>query len=103
MNKGQTKRNFTEGFKLKVVRRIEEGEPVRAIAKELDVGNSLLYTWKSKLGSAKAKTNGAAPADNRHKDAIVYLRHARDTMGSVKKLNRSQLLTLLALDVLEGK
>jgi hypothetical protein len=57
-------------------------------------------------GSSGKKVHGNTKTGNEHHDAIIYLRHAqssimKETSGG-KKLNKSQLYTLLALNALQG-
>ncbi len=98
MTKGQKKRSYTEGFKLKAVRRMEEGERVKDICDDLKVGNSMLYMWRKKL-SRPSKTVGQGHGP---KDAIIYLRQARNRMTMKDVRNPICLLALMALTSLEG-
>ncbi len=50
-----SKRRFTREFKLTAVRRMQVGEPVARLARELEVGPGELYRWyheQERLGQA---------------------------------------------------
>ena len=40
-------RSFSREFKLKVVKRMEAGENVAALGRELDIQRPLLYRWRN--------------------------------------------------------
>jgi transposase-like protein len=39
------RRQFTPGFKTNIIRRIENGEPVNSVARELNIDQSNIYRW----------------------------------------------------------
>jgi transposase len=43
------RRFFSRGFKIAAVRRVTEGEPVRTVAEDLDIGVELLWRWKKRV------------------------------------------------------
>lgn len=127
------RRKFTLDFKRAALLKVEnrdKGVTVEAIAKELGVSTSQLYNWrdqvideaagiprtdKPKKKKSKKKIpikvivkpkNGKASV---MEDAIVYLRHARETMKKAITNDNTKLedpvypLVLLALNTLEGK
>lgn len=55
MSKGEI-RSFSRGFKLEAVRRIEAGENVSALARELEIKRAILYRWRDacRLGGPEA-------------------------------------------------
>ena len=52
-------RSFSREFKLKVVQRMESGENVAALARELDIQRPLLYRWRNafRTGGKRALRN----------------------------------------------
>jgi transposase len=50
------RRVFSEAFKLKIAKRIEGGEPVRALSNEFKIKRTVLYRWRD----AYRKSSGAA-------------------------------------------
>ena len=61
-------KKHTDEFKQAAVQRMLDGEPVREIAKDLKIVNSLLYTWRNKMeakrlsGGRKAEFGRPTPA-----------------------------------------
>jgi transposase len=56
-----SKRRFTREFKLTAVRRMQVGEPVARLARELEVGPGELYRWyheQEKLGAGAFMGSG---------------------------------------------
>ena len=51
---GLSRRKFTREFKLEAVRRLEQGEPVAALARALEVNPNLLYRWQLEYRQAPA-------------------------------------------------
>lgn len=103
----KTRRKYTEAFKRRAILRLEKGEPTAAIEKALKISSSMLYQWKRKL---KNSIRTQQPqVDNNLKEVIIYLHHARDAMfeelehGTIKRLLKSHVLTLLALYELTGE
>ena len=98
-----TKRKvYDEAFKSKILQRLEKGETVPALAEEHKLNQSMIYSWR------KARHTPEKPVLNT-RDAIIYLQHAQTAMnnelkqGKVKKLTKSNLLALLALQSLLGE
>ena len=55
----QKPRSFSREFKLKVVERMEAGENVSALARELDIRRPLLYRWRNAFrGGGKDALHG---------------------------------------------
>ena len=49
----KTRRSFTPEFKVEAVRRIaDQGKSLAEVARELDLGQSMLRAWKQALGAA---------------------------------------------------
>jgi hypothetical protein len=99
MTKGQKKRAFSVLFKTKAVARVERGELLTHVAKDIGVTSGVLSSWVKKTGQP-VKPSKMPPGPV--KDAIIFLRHARDTMNPKTKMTRGELLVLLALSTLEG-
>jgi|SRR6185437_1239348 len=51
MAKGR--RQFTAEFKLEAVRLVESGRPVSGVARELQIGSSMLRRWRRQYASAR--------------------------------------------------
>ena len=68
----ETRRSFDDEFKRQAVALMETGRPVRHLARELEVKDSMLSEWKSKFGSS---VNSTAPAPT--------------DLGSLQEENRS--------------
>lgn len=107
--------------KLDAVAAINSGSvTLPAAAKKLGVAPDTVTKWVngkdlgSPDGRKRGKNKAAAALSNGHaaelaqREAIAYLRHARDEInaelrdGRIKKLNQSHLLALLALEALGG-
>ncbi len=61
-----SKRRFTREFKLTAVRRMQVGEPVARLARELEVGPGELYRWyheQEKLGAGAFLGSGHKRAE----------------------------------------
>lgn len=43
------RRRFSREFKIAAVRRVMEGEPVGAVARDLDIGFRVLWSWKKRV------------------------------------------------------
>lgn len=43
------RRRFSREFKIAAVRRVNEGEQVGAVARDLDIGFRVLWTWKKRV------------------------------------------------------
>lgn len=43
------RRRFSRGFKIGAVRRVMDGEPAAAVARELNIGPELLSRWKKRV------------------------------------------------------
>jgi len=109
---------FSEEFKATAVRRALAGEKVETIAKEMGTTAYSVYNWKHRMAKSAVKPAAGkktAKATGKHlhedtavRDAILYLRNARASIqrdlneGKIKHLNDAQLLTMLALNVLEN-
>jgi transposase-like protein len=125
-------RKYSEDFKRKAVARMINGEPVTDIIKDLKVAGSQLYKWRQQMGQAGVEPrdkngelirkgpkqapapqiigNGVNGGDHgAAKEAIYYLRHAEQELtkelatGKVKRLPKSSLYSLLALQALSGE
>lgn len=110
------RRQYTAEYVAAALALAEEKGSVPAAAKELGIHEGALYKWrrlKKKAAPAatpktKAKANGNG---NGSHDAIVYLRHARDSIvEDVAKGNKGDgsfdfifAMLVLALRSLEGK
>jgi transposase-like protein len=51
---GLSRRKFTREFKLEAVRRLEQREPVAALARALEVNPNLLHRWRQEYRQAPA-------------------------------------------------
>lgn len=103
------RRVYDEEFKQAAIARMKK-EPVAAIAADLKVSDSMLYSWKAKKkGYKKGKVKNVAhfrklvnKAEGKSAgvhDAIVYLRKAR----AIEEPHLQVALGQLALAALEGK
>src|SRR5215471_16627304 len=43
------RRRFSREFKIAAVRRVSEGEPLRAVARDLNIGVELLWRWRKRV------------------------------------------------------
>ena len=99
----RTSKTRTPEFKAEIVKRFLAGEKATTLSSEIKQHPSAIYSWVNKARAGDApKSAGHAINGDAIRDAIIYLRHARDAMGQISKPTRSQLLTLLALSTLEG-
>lgn len=121
-----TRRIFTKAYKRRAVRRVEGGQSIMAVAKKLDVVDSVLRRWvkntkelghvSKERGSYKKKTpkskrmNGSKNGPKMPSImAIAYLRHARDAMVIQITQDPQRFddpvyrLTISALEALEGR
>ena len=115
-------KSYPQTFKDSIVQKIRSGERVKVVADKSGVHYSLVYAWMKKAGVAPAKKAKVVTDKFKHstesfkledaaktdmvRDAIIYLKHARREIlkgSSTGSLSRSNLLTLLALDTLEGR
>jgi transposase-like protein len=105
-------KKYTEEFKKNAVAMLNAngGEGAASVAAKLKIAPSMLYSWRKKAakGYQKPEAKKATGSASAHKDAIVYLRHAREDVnarlrgGTLKKMDKAHLLLLLALNVLGG-
>ena len=77
-------RSFSREFKLRVVQRIEAGENVSALARELTIKRGLLYRWRDtfRLGGPEALRLRGRPS----KAEAVLLASARSVAGKANDL-----------------
>jgi len=77
-------RSFSREFKLEVVRRIEAGENVSALARELTVKRAILYRWRDahRLGGPEALRLRGRPS----KAEASAMAVARSTAGKANDL-----------------
>lgn len=70
----RTKRHFTEEFKQEAIRQVQEsGKPKSHIARDLDIGEGLLYSWLKKYDEATAK--GLTPVElSEEKSELVRIK-----------------------------
>lgn len=117
---GRNRSYYSDEFKVEAVRRLREGELAPyALAKELGVSDVSLRTWlresekpddaaiRGKEGAnGRGDANGEGDAlAGAPMEAIGCLRHAKmeiDRKYTVAELQREHLLTLLAVDLLQG-
>lgn len=104
--------------KLEVAKAVKAGSmTAEAAAKKCDVTPITVRKWMrgDDIGPRGANGNGhssgkpqRSAGDAAQREAIAYLRHARDEIndelrdGRIKKLSQAHLLTLLALEALGG-
>ena len=72
---GLSRRQFTKGFKLAAVRRLEEGVSIAEVSRGLEVNPSVLQRWKKEF---RAGTGNAFPGNGK----------ARWSEGRVAELER---------------
>jgi transposase-like protein len=77
-------RSFSREFKLAVVRRIEAGENVSALSRELEVKRTILYRWRDayRLGGVEALRLKGRPS----KAGSVAMAAARGAAGKANDL-----------------
>lgn len=98
------RRQFTEEFKQRCVKRFRDGEKARVLIDELKVHDSTFYAWV-KAYSKKPKKHAKKLNGVRH-DALIYLRHARDAMTAHPERaidDDVYLFTNLALRAMENR
>ena len=80
----QEVRSFSREFKLRAVQRMEAGENVSALARELSVKRTILYRWRDawRLGGAKALRLRGRPS----KAEAVMMAAARGVAGKANDL-----------------
>lgn len=103
---------YSEELKRSAVARVMNGEKARDVAALLHASRASVDGWvrasRATTGAPIATKAAQGHADTVVRDAVLYLRHASAAImrqvnsGKVKKLDDAQLLTLLALNVLEG-
>jgi len=102
------RREYDEAYKDAALKRIEAGEKVAAVARELKVNDSVIYGWirvKREMTEPKQKPDTV----NNVRDAIVSLKQAEDMLnkriraGKLKKYDRIHLRMLDALKTLTGE
>jgi transposase-like protein len=126
MSTSDGKGRYPPLFKAEILNRVQNGELVSKIAKEKKMHYTTIYAWMHAKGikpqfprkvntKAKKASNGSAiekvevhrDHGGKVRDAILYLRHAKTEIlkevGNRSDMSRSQLLTLLALDALQGE
>jgi len=102
------KKHYTLDFKRRAVARLTNGEKPTEVAAKLKIADSMLYNWRKKLQLSEFKQKKPPQSTGDVKSAIVYLNHAKEEMtnelktGKLKKLSKSNLYALLALDSLEN-
>ena len=106
----KAKKKYSDEFKQKWVDEMgKRSTQIPQIAKEAGVPATILYRWRKEAGGGYIKSYKKPADKSTTHDAIIYLRYARDAMnkelreGKIKKLSKSNLLSLLALDVLSGE
>lgn len=103
------RKQYDDKFKRAAVERTRKGESAVEVAKELKIADSMLYSWRKKFAESTVPEPQPEKPGGRTKEAIVYLRHARDAMkdeinqGKVKHRLKSHLLMELALWTLSGE
>jgi transposase len=86
---GLSRRQFTKGFKLAAVRRLEEGVSIAEVSRGLEVNPSVLQRWKKEF---RAGTGNAFPGNGK----------ARWSEGRVAELERKIGQQALEIDFLKG-
>jgi len=104
------RREYDDVFKDAALKRIEAGEKVGAVAKDLKVSDSVIYGWiKRKRDMGDTATSKKPDTVNNVKDAIIYLKQAEALMikrirsGKIKAPDGIQLRMMLALKSLTGE
>ena len=78
---GKARRRFDEQFKREAVRFLEEtGRPVREVAEELKIGESMLHRWRQQYGTGAGEplTPSDAAELRRLRREVELLRQERD-------------------------
>jgi len=77
-------RSFSREYKLEVVKRMESGENISALARELKIKREVLYRWRDahRLGGPSALRLRGRPS----KSEAVALAESRSTAGKVNDL-----------------
>jgi len=116
---------YSQDFKRRVVARVQAGEAIPTIAREIEVGDAMIRRWaktvetgapdrhgygKANSGHPKPQVNASPPlgdgAWSNVMDAFLYLRNAEKELermqrtGEVRKLDDAHLLMMLALRAL---
>src|SRR3954447_22940056 len=86
---GLSRRQFTKGFKLAAVRRLEQGVSIAEVSRGLEVNPSVLQAWKKEF---RAGTGNAFPGNGK----------ARWSDGRVAALERKGGQQALEIDFLKG-
>jgi transposase-like protein len=102
------RRQFDLEFKRKAVARVINGESGEAVATDLNISPSMVYTWKRKLKKLDRKVK-KKKAPNKVASAIVLLQHARE--AAIQQVTEDPTrfddpvygLAMMALRTLEGK
>ena len=75
-----TRRQFTDAFKSEAVRLTREsGRPVAQVARELGIGDSLLYRWRGEQRQAESQGR-TRQAMRVEQDELTRLRRENDTL-----------------------
>ena len=83
-----TKRRYTAEFKAQAVGLVGLGKPVSAVAKELGIGEGVLYAWVSRSkGSQAAELGSAGPRAGGELPAADELRRLRRENANLKLEN----------------
>jgi transposase-like protein len=112
------RRLYSQEFRLAAVARVKAGERPAVVAKELGLGNSILYVWVRELGGKRTYTKhailpgatGTMPMASALavRDAITYLKHVKTDMymllqtGAIKEFEEYHLNMLAALKRLQS-
>lgn len=96
-NKKQKRKRYTDEFKAEVLRAVEtRGQrTIGEVAASLGVAESLIHTWKGKVGSEAAQSDRAETLDQE-------VRRLRRELADVKK-DRDVLVKSIAVFVKERK
>lgn len=103
-------RRYTDEFKTAALKRVDDGEKVLHVAKDLKIHESVIYGWRKQRSEMADTATGKKPDTlNNVKDAIVCLKQAEDLLnkrlraGKIKKYDRVHLRMLDALKLLTGE
>lgn len=103
------KKRYPDEYKQKVVEEFRAGATAKSLAAKHKIATSMVHYWAKKFGTPGGTRQPRVADPYSYKDALVYLKHAKAHInaslkeGRLKEMDQAHLLTLLALQTLEGK
>ena len=78
------RRKFDAGFKMEALKMLESGRSVREVARQLGIGENLLYNWKTESNSTQSVDNQLIKQEN--EQLRKQLRQAEQERDILKKV-----------------